>query len=158
YDIFELKLVGLAFLWHQVRAIMGILFLVGQENERPEVVKELLDIEKHPEKPQYNLASHIPLNLFDCEFDYSNWVISPEVVMDVIRVLQNEWTTSSVKCMLQHCENGLPSGTTVKKQSSSLIQGAHSKVYRPLFERQTCSSLENRIKHYVNKQRLEMKY
>lgn len=28
-----------------------------------------LDVEKHPRRPQYNLASEIPLNLFDCRYD-----------------------------------------------------------------------------------------
>ncbi len=28
-----------------------------------------LDIDKRPRRPQYSLASEIPLNLFDCQFD-----------------------------------------------------------------------------------------
>lgn len=45
--------VGKAFLWHQVRAIMAILLLVGQENEKPEIIRELLDVEHNPCTPQY---------------------------------------------------------------------------------------------------------
>jgi tRNA pseudouridine38/39 synthase len=44
----ELTLVGQAYLWHQVRCIMGILLLIGQGKEKAEVMKQLLDIESHP--------------------------------------------------------------------------------------------------------------
>ena len=39
---------GQAFLWHQVRAVMAVLFLVGQGKEQPDVVAELLDVKTHP--------------------------------------------------------------------------------------------------------------
>ena len=64
----ELTITGLAFLWHQIRCIVTILFLIGQGNEKPQIVDELLDITKHPCKPQYTMASELPLNLFHCEF------------------------------------------------------------------------------------------
>jgi len=48
YDMCELTLVGQAFLWHQVRCIMGILLLVGQGREKTEVMKQLLDVGSHP--------------------------------------------------------------------------------------------------------------
>ena len=48
YDMCELTLVGQAFLWHQVRCIMGILLLVGQGKEKVDVMKQLLDVESHP--------------------------------------------------------------------------------------------------------------
>lgn len=50
--------IGKAFLWHQVRAIMAILLLVGQENEKPEIIRELLDVENNPCTPQYRYTSH----------------------------------------------------------------------------------------------------
>jgi tRNA pseudouridine38/39 synthase len=48
YDMCELTLVGQAYLWHQVRCIMGVLLLIGQGKEETEIMKQLLDIEKHP--------------------------------------------------------------------------------------------------------------
>lgn len=48
YDMLYMELVGSAYLWHQVRCIMAILMLVGQQHESPNVVAELLDIEKTP--------------------------------------------------------------------------------------------------------------
>lgn len=68
-----LKLKGTAFLWHQVRCMMSILFLVGQGLEKPEIVLDLLDIEKYPTKPAYEIAYDIPLVLYDCDFDGIEW-------------------------------------------------------------------------------------
>ncbi|KAJ1625466.1 tRNA pseudouridine synthase, partial [Pavlovales sp. CCMP2436] len=56
---------GRAFLWHQVRCMVAVLFLVGQGFESPEVVAKLLDIEAEPCKPQYALASDMPLVLHE---------------------------------------------------------------------------------------------
>jgi tRNA pseudouridine38/39 synthase len=59
---------GSAFLWHQVRCMVGILFLVAQGLEPPTIVKELLDVAKNPRKPNYEMASDKPLVLWDCMF------------------------------------------------------------------------------------------
>ncbi|OAL26207.1 hypothetical protein AYO22_04385 [Fonsecaea multimorphosa] len=59
---------GTAFLWHQVRCMVAILFLVGQGLEEPSIVDELLDIEKNPRRPMYEMADDAPLVLWDCIF------------------------------------------------------------------------------------------
>ncbi|KAG9465501.1 hypothetical protein GDO78_018182 [Eleutherodactylus coqui] len=53
FQLYHLQIKGLAFLYHQVRCIMGVLFLVGQGKEKPEVIQELLDVDRNPCKPQY---------------------------------------------------------------------------------------------------------
>ncbi|KAI7898233.1 pseudouridine synthase, partial [Cokeromyces recurvatus] len=74
-DLYEVKLKGSAFLWNQVRCIMAILFLVGQKLESPEVMKDLLDVEKVPAKPQYAIAHSLPLVLYDCEYEKKiDWI------------------------------------------------------------------------------------
>ena len=37
YQMCELTIVGLAFLWHQIRCIVALLFMIGQGKEKPEV-------------------------------------------------------------------------------------------------------------------------
>jgi tRNA pseudouridine38/39 synthase len=59
---------GSAFLWHQIRCMVAILFAVGQGLESPSVVSELLDVEKYPRKPIYTMADEVPLVLWDCIF------------------------------------------------------------------------------------------
>ncbi|PHZ17135.1 tRNA pseudouridine synthase [Rhizopus microsporus ATCC 52813] len=72
-DFYEVELKGTAFLWHQVRYMMSVLFLVGQGLEPPETVRDLLDIEKVPSKPDFPMASDLPLVLYDCEFKDLEW-------------------------------------------------------------------------------------
>ena len=62
------QILGQAFLWHQIRCIASILFLVGQGLEPPSIVTQLLDVETHPGKPSYNLAPERPLVLHHCGY------------------------------------------------------------------------------------------
>lgn len=48
YDMCHLIINGSSFLWHQIRCIVGVLLLIGQGLEEPDVVKKLLDVEKFP--------------------------------------------------------------------------------------------------------------
>jgi tRNA pseudouridine38/39 synthase len=66
--VYTFTLHGSAFLWHQVRHMVAILFLVGQGLEPPSIVKELLDAEKNPCRPLYEMASDTPLVLWNCVF------------------------------------------------------------------------------------------
>lgn len=74
FYVFDLK--GSAFLWHQVRCMMAILFLVGQNLEAPTIVDDLLNVEKFPSKPVYEMANDIPLVLYDCIFPEMEWLTS----------------------------------------------------------------------------------
>ncbi|KAK3304330.1 pseudouridine synthase [Chaetomium strumarium] len=59
---------GSAFLWHQIRHMIAILFLIGQGLEEPSLVTDLLDVARHPRKPNYTMAEEVPLVLWDCIF------------------------------------------------------------------------------------------
>ncbi len=63
---FEIK--GQAFLWHQIRCIASVLFLIGKRLESPEIVLDLFDIHKNPGKPCYPFAADLPLVLHRCEY------------------------------------------------------------------------------------------
>ncbi|PPQ65028.1 hypothetical protein CVT24_008176 [Panaeolus cyanescens] len=87
--MFVFDLVGTAFLYHQVRHIMAILFLVGTGLEPPSVVTQLMNVEEglepmHPDdaaafpngsypvvdsKPEYQMADALPLMLWDCGYN-----------------------------------------------------------------------------------------
>ncbi|XP_017892079.1 tRNA pseudouridine(38/39) synthase isoform X2 [Ceratina calcarata] len=97
YDICQMIVTGQAFLWHQIRCLMGVLFLVGEEKEKPEVMLELLDIEKCPRKPQYNLAHEVPLNLWCCEYEANEWYIDKTELRNTIKLLQKDWTLYTIK-------------------------------------------------------------
>ena len=59
---------GTAFLWHQVRCIAAVLFLVGLGREDVDVVDRLLDLGVTPRKPQYEMAPDEPLLLWSSGF------------------------------------------------------------------------------------------
>lgn len=67
-QVYTFTLHGSAFLWHQVRHMVAILFLVGQGLESPSIVPELLNVIENPQKPGYEMASDAPLVLWDCIF------------------------------------------------------------------------------------------
>ncbi|KFX96798.1 hypothetical protein O988_05168 [Pseudogymnoascus sp. VKM F-3808] len=70
--VYTFTLHGSAFLWHQVRCMVSILFLVGQGLEKPTIIKELLDVEKNPSRPAYEMAQDAPLVLWDCVFPHED--------------------------------------------------------------------------------------
>ncbi|KAJ7682881.1 pseudouridine synthase [Mycena rosella] len=73
-----LDLKGSAFLYHQVRHIMAVLFLVGAGLEPPAVVTALLNVEAGAEgdpalpvvdtRPEYQMADALPLMLYACHY------------------------------------------------------------------------------------------
>ena len=48
---------GSGFLWHQIRCIVAILILIGQGKEGIDLIQSLLNIEKYPCTPNYQIAS-----------------------------------------------------------------------------------------------------
>ena len=70
---------GSAFLWHQVRCMVAIIFLVGQGLEEPSIVDKLLDIENNPRRPAYEMADDAPLVLWDCIFPENDEVMQDNI-------------------------------------------------------------------------------
>jgi tRNA pseudouridine38/39 synthase len=81
--VYYLHVRGSAFLWHQIRHMVAILFLVGQGLEKPSVVTELLDVAKHPRKPNYAMAEEVPLVLWDCIFPRVDETMSKKAALEV---------------------------------------------------------------------------
>jgi tRNA pseudouridine38/39 synthase len=162
-----------------IRCIVSILLLVGQEKESPEIVKELLDVENNTMKPQYSMASEIPLNLFLCNFreDFpedcgevpkniemlNKWTFDEEALRDTITDLQEHWCSESVKSTMiyemlkvlrSEYEQQFPDQPIINRQMSSLNRDLKRREYQKLMERQKCSTLEDRIEHYTKKRRI----
>ena len=155
YEICELTITGQAFLWHQIRCIVAVLFLIGQRRENPGIISELLDVERHPRKPQYTMAVEFPLVLFHCAYDHDDieWRHDADSTVDVVRSMQAAWTQHSVRAaMLRRMLSEL--GSSERQQADSLVPGTRSRTYKPLFERELCESLEDRIGHYAKKRKL----
>jgi len=81
--LWEFTVVGQAFMWHQVRCMVAVLFLVGDGKERPSIVADLLDVEKFPSRPNYEMASEAPLLLYDIAYAGIEWTYSPATLASV---------------------------------------------------------------------------
>lgn len=92
-QVCEVSIIGFAFLWHQVRCMIAVLFMIGRGNESPEVIHQLLDVANFTGKPQYNMASEIPLVLYDCVFENIKWIYEPESHSKLIHSLKSHWST-----------------------------------------------------------------
>ncbi|XP_055703934.1 tRNA pseudouridine(38/39) synthase isoform X2 [Phlebotomus papatasi] len=166
HSMMFLEIKSNAFLWHQIRCIMSVLLLIGLEKEKPEVILELLNVQKNPRKPQYSLASDVPLNLYETSFeDKDSWVLNQQTLERVIRDLETQWMFSSIKTtmMLEMAKDlkrmlleKFPEASEVGCSGEELIQGAKMKNYKRLMERSKGESLEDRIEHYVKKRRLNV--
>lgn len=69
HDMFKFVIRGTAFLYHQVRCTMAVLFLVGQGKASPDTVEYLLSNLDEEWRPTYQMASEIPLVLVECGFE-----------------------------------------------------------------------------------------
>ena len=72
YQSYVCIIKGTAFLWHQVRCIMKILFLIGEELEDINLINEMLNIKSNYEF-KYGLADDSNLILSDCVFEFINF-------------------------------------------------------------------------------------
>ncbi len=95
-DMCHIEIVGQAFLWHQIRCIMSILFYIGRGQESPELVKELLDVKTNPAKPSYDLASEAALVLQDCTFSQLHLGRSVRNLWDVQKTLEQRWEKHAI--------------------------------------------------------------
>ncbi len=95
FSTVELVVEGNSFLWHQIRCIVGLLFLVGQGKEAPSIVTELFNVDKFPCKPQYSMAAEIPLVLFDCQYkEVDSWRYDHIELEKAIKLMQDYWVST----------------------------------------------------------------
>lgn len=80
--LYAFRFHGSAFLWHQVRCMVAVLFLVGQGLEKPAIVKELLDVENCKARPVYEMADDQPLVLWHCKFSATYGKLSEHDTLD----------------------------------------------------------------------------
>ena len=71
--------------------------MVGEGREEEEVVSELLDVEKHPCRPAYNMVADLPLNLYSTEFEGVAWRMSEYSREHVVRGAQELWGRVAVR-------------------------------------------------------------
>ena len=91
------EICGQAFLWHMIRCIVSVCFMVGKGLEDPSVVTELLNVEKHPGKPSYSMAADLPLVLHSCSFNNVTFGYSSPSLWEVHNTLESQWEQAALK-------------------------------------------------------------
>ena len=120
YDMCELTVCGSAFLWHQVRCMVAVLLMIGQNLENTEVIDWMLDVKQCPRRPQYNMASETPLVLYDCVYEKLSWQHKPGILDGLLKDFQAQWTTHAVKAtMLTTLIGRLDDASVIKNVSDS---------------------------------------
>ncbi|KAG8499467.1 hypothetical protein CXB51_005942 [Gossypium anomalum] len=125
-----IKVKGSAFLWHQVRCMVAVLFMIGQGLESVDVIDILLDIEKTPRKPQYAMAPETPLILQSCEFEDVKFICSSDSGQALRLHLENEgrayqlqsaiFQEAALSCLPLAKDQSLLNDGTIKKVTSHI--------------------------------------
>ncbi len=158
--ICEVTVSGMAFLWHQVRCMVSVLFLVGLGLEQPDIVDELLDVAKHPMRPQYTMASEIPLVLYNCQFADINWVYPNDSNEQLVSHFQQMWTNHATRASVISVMVERLSLVLDKDLSGNLIfplmTGHRRKNYQRLLSRPVCDGIERHMeKQALKRKKLE---
>ena len=88
---------GSGFLYHQVRNMMAVLYLIGAGLEEENVITTLLDVEANERKPSYVLADAEPLVLYKTYYGGIRWRVSREAMNLLTRHLYRYWHESAVR-------------------------------------------------------------
>ncbi|KAI8335856.1 pseudouridine synthase [Chlamydoabsidia padenii] len=156
-DMVYLELQGTAFLWHQVRCMMSVLFLVGQQLEAPTIVKDLLDTSVYPARPDYPMASDLPLILYDCQFDAITWHDSSCATQRTAAHWDQLSYAQHVRALT--CDLFLAgTGSTLEPRAKKVVVlgGGSSTLisaYKPLSTRPLCDSDATKKEKYSAKKR-----
>lgn len=164
YNFYEIIIKGQAFLYHQIRCIMTVIFLVGCGKEQPEIVRDLLDINKCPSRPNYNRASPLALCLFECEYDSTDlpmgWIHSAESLRDLTRRLNRLWLEYKTKyLMIEKVLFGLHPGvvdSVTWKDFGLECDNMSDKKYIPLMKRPCDETLEAKLENIEVKKKLRL--
>ena len=104
YQIVQLEIRGQSFLWHQIRCIVAVLILVGQGHEKPEIVRDLLDLNIHPKYVYFPNFRNFAAQLHQT---------NQKIVFTGSRSIPWPWITPW-SCLTQTTVKKSPSGSTVQ--------------------------------------------
>uniref|UniRef100_A0A7S4GGL5 tRNA pseudouridine synthase n=1 Tax=Eutreptiella gymnastica TaxID=73025 RepID=A0A7S4GGL5_9EUGL len=158
---------GTAFLYHQIRCMMQILFEVGARLEECDVVKTMLDVEVTKNKPQYPLASEVGLVLWDCQFPSLQWSSTVEaqrlLMAKLLEVYEDRIIKSTmVGAMRAHLQTEMlfsslhSSGRTAHNvRWKDMEEPPQKRKYVPLMQRDTEPHFEQRVESLSESKKLK---
>ncbi|KAF6175603.1 hypothetical protein GIB67_022605 [Kingdonia uniflora] len=134
-QLWAMTINGSAFLWHQVRCMVAVLFMIGRGLEPPTVIDALLDTNRTPRKPQYTMAPELPLVLQSCNFESLRFTCSPDAGAALLQHLQNEIKTYNLQAAI--FQEALNSCLSTTIDGNSFTRGKKKAVHVPLASRPT---------------------
>lgn len=143
-EIMAIRIKGSSFLWHQVRCMAAVLFMVGRGVESPVVIDELLDTNKTFRKPQYNIASDLPLVLNSCEFEGLSFRCSSEAARDIHMDISQQLHAYLLQAVLFHEASSQLTGTAIIGNTLTKKRGKKKASHIPLSGRPTEPTYEER--------------
>uniref|UniRef100_A0A0N5B8H8 tRNA pseudouridine synthase n=1 Tax=Strongyloides papillosus TaxID=174720 RepID=A0A0N5B8H8_STREA len=156
-----LKISASGFLWHQIRCIVSLLLEIGREREKPELIQDLLDISKFPSRPAYNLASEIPLCLYENYYSEEDieWIWEEKNKRNVLINLQKEFieyqTKASIISDMLKGFGELSGQNTAESPGSGfdifLMGKNETKMYVPILKRPLCKGIDEIKEDLANK-------
>ena len=161
--VYVARIKGSAFLWHMIRFIMSVLFHVGRGLEKPSIVRDLLDIEQMPARPEFLMASDLPLVLYQCDFDDGavEWRAGPGREgypnhFSLYRQLHEAYEklvlqASIVKDMMEECME--PEDVEHRQRQQYLVGGVKKHV--PFLKRKTLKSVDQKRAQLAAKEAVE---
>ncbi|KAH9615477.1 hypothetical protein KSS87_000495 [Heliosperma pusillum] len=137
-ELWVIKIRGRAFLWHQVRCMVAVLFMIGRGLESEEIIDLLLNVEKTPKKPQYTMAPEMPLVLHSCEFNGLPLSSAADTRQALCSHLENECHNLILQAAIYNDTLNCWSCTTDDEGNDSLKEiSAKKYLHIPLMKRPT---------------------
>lgn len=169
YQYYRITIIGKAFLYHQIRCIMTIVFLIGARKEQPTLIQSLLDLDKCSSKPMYNHSSYLPLSLRTCSFRNEDlplgWLDNQRVLTNLRRHLKQMWfeyktKTIMIEDVLRDIEDKLDECNEDNQESwtefNICCDNRSSRNYIQILKRKRHDSLESRIECTKEKRKAKL--
>ncbi|CAH8476486.1 unnamed protein product [Schistosoma margrebowiei] len=160
------------FLYHQIRYVMSVLFMVGRGYESPSVIDDMLDLSKTPAKPHYHLAADFPLLFIAGTYPESclNWETSEAAQLDLVKHYQKLWSeyeirSAIVRRMLNYVESTIPNSSLINhhldeispeaKFISTLELSSKKTVIKKLSTRHVELTVDEKIENLRKKRKID---
>ena len=154
-------IIGTAFLWHQIRYIMSVLFMIGNRLENIDIIHKMLDVNNFGGKPFYNMASDVSLILYDCLFDENvlKFDDNQDELKDIIFEWHQMWRNTYIKSFKQQmywneisniCGVNINDTDIFQFNQTNILKERKNKKYIKMCDRQREPKYEERIKNLKN--------